>query len=393
VKGLRRYMILSAVLLVLYVVAQYYKPVPTNWKTTFLKEDKIPFGLYLLHQQIPQLFPGTTLRIAGSPVYNSLSGKNYTHTAYLFIASTVDMDKADFKLLKQFMEGGNDVFIAAFNLGKVLQDTLKVDINSSFNPVKQKGIPVNFTNPYLKSEIPYVFDKGIGDYYFSALDTLRASVLGTNKNEQVNFLKYAFGKGNLYLMANPQLFTNYSLLNPAGADYAAKALSVLKLPRTMIWDEMNTAATQGNRSPLSIIFRYPALTWAYYMALVGLVVFVLFEIKRRQRIIPVVEPLTNSSVEFAEVVGKVYYQQRDNRDISLKKVNYLFESFRQNYRLKAPLLDQEQQDLLVVRSGVPAAVVQDLFKTIRGIQTNTSVSDDVLLELNKQIEEFYAQAQ
>jgi hypothetical protein len=54
--GLRTYLIFGAILLALYFVAQYTKPKPINWDKTLLPEDKIPFGTYVLRQQIADVF-------------------------------------------------------------------------------------------------------------------------------------------------------------------------------------------------------------------------------------------------------------------------------------------------------------------------------------------------
>ena len=56
-KGLRLYLVGSALAMVLYLLAQYYKPKPTNWDATYVKEDKIPFGLYILYHELESLFP------------------------------------------------------------------------------------------------------------------------------------------------------------------------------------------------------------------------------------------------------------------------------------------------------------------------------------------------
>ncbi len=392
-KGLKLYMILSGLGLMVYLVAQYYKPVPTNWTPTYLKEDKIPFGLYILHQQIKDVLPGAQIETTRMPVYNTLHERTFVNTSYLFVASSVDIDKTDYAELKHFMERGNHVFIAAFNLGKFLQDTLNLELRTHFNLSNKKSVPVDFTNPALRDEYPYTFDKGLGDQYFGEIDSARATVLGKNESGEANFVKYNFGKGALFILPNPQLLCNYSLLNPLGAEYAAKALSYLPVSKTLIWDEHNTIGDADKQSPLSVIFKYDAFRWAYYLALAGLVLFVLFEMKRRQRIIPVVEPLKNSSVEFAEVVGRVYYEQRNNTDITVKKIGYLLEYIRTRYRLKTTLLDKELEDALIVRSGVQEETIRGLFNTIRNIQNSSAVRDNQLIQLNKLMEQFYQQAQ
>ncbi|ATP58579.1 hypothetical protein CPT03_19970 [Pedobacter ginsengisoli] len=393
-KGLKRYLILSAVFLVGYLLAQYYKPKPTNWTPTYLKEDKIPFGNYLLFHEIHDLFPKTELRVTRDPVYNTLRDKKFSSTSYLFIAHKIELDKLDFKELVSFVKEGNNVFIAAFQIGKTLSSTLKLEIGSSFSDFSdEKSTSVNFVNPTLRAEHDYAFGKQIVEQYFNKIDTSRATVLGQNNDGKPNFIKYSFGKGNIYILPNPRLFTNYSLLNPLGAEYAAKALSYLPTSTNLIWDEHNTRGNIDDSAVLRVIFRNESLRWAYYLSLIGLIVFVIFEMKRRQRIIPVIEPLKNSSLDFVKVVGKVYYQQRDNSDIAKKKINYFLEHIRSTYNLKTTTIDKELETALNIRSGVQQETIGLLFNTIEAINANHHVDDAMLINLNKLIERFYKQAQ
>jgi hypothetical protein len=392
-KGLRRYLIVSSVLLVGYLLAQYYKPKPTNWTPSYLKEDKIPYGTYILFHEIHDLFPKRDVRIIRDPIYNTLKDKKFSNTNYLFIAHSMELDKLDFKELISFVKDGNNAFLAAFDFGKTLSDTLKFDIGSSYNYSTEKSAGINFTNPKLKTKYNYAFGKQIAEQYFSRIDTSRITVLGQNENGKPNFIKYSFGKGSIYILPNPQLFTNYSLINPLGADYAAKALSYLPSSASLMWDEHNTRGNIDDSAVLRVIFRNESLRWAYYIALVGLIIFVLFEMKRRQRIIPIIEPLKNSSLDFVKVVGKVYYQQRDNGDIARKKISYFLEHIRSTYNLKTTSLDKEFEEALIIRSGVPQETIDQLFSVVNVINDNQYVNDNSLINLNKLIERFYKQAQ
>jgi len=392
-KGLKLYVAISAVFVVVYVVAQYYKPKPTDWTASYIKEDKIPFGLYILFNEIGSLFPNTVVRSTKEPVYNTLKDVNYTNSNYLFIAGAVELDKQDYKQLELYLKNGNDVFIATFDLGKVLEQKLKIKTNVVYGLGENKSVGINFVNPRLRTSLPYKFDKGLGDQYFSKFDSVKATVLGKNQKGQANFIKYSYGKGSLYLLPNPQLLTNYSLIRTEGADYAAKALSYLNPRPTLIWDERFTKGNSEDASLLRVIFRNDKLRWAYYTALISLLVFVLFEIKRRQRIIPVIEPLKNSSVDFVKVVGSVYYEQRNNTDISQKKINYLLEFIRSNYRLKTQELDEEFKENLTQKTGLTTDVIGSLVQLINEILKASKVSDQQLISLNKSIEHFYKQVQ
>jgi hypothetical protein len=390
-KGLKLYLVLSAVFVIGYVVAQYYKPKPTNWNPSYLKEDKIPFGLYILSKEIGSLFPNTVVRSSREPVFNTLKGIAYQKSNYLFIAGSLNLDKLDYRELDRYLRNGNDVFIATFELGKVLRNKLKINTNIVYGLGDKESVPVNFLNPSLKRTKAYLFDKGLGDQYFSKFDSSRVTILGKNQKGQANFIRYSYGKGKLYILPNPQLLTNYNLLQPDGADYASKALSYLNPATTLIWDEHFTKGNTDDASLLRVIFRNEQLRWAYYTALISLLVFVGFEIKRRQRIIPVITPLKNSAVDFVKVVGSVYYEQRNNTDISHKKINYLLEFIRNNYRLKTQQLNEEFVTTLQHKTGLPDELIQSLIQQIQSVYASDKVTDQQLITLNKYIEQFYKQ--
>src|SRR5690606_8423684 len=134
----------------------------------------------------------------------------------------VELDDLDYRELMRFMNAGNQVFIATFNPGKVLKKNLRLDIKSTSGTLGQQPSVLNFVNHVLKDKKGYFFKKGVGSTYFSRLDTAKATILGENSQGDVNFVKYSFGKGALYVLSDPKLLTNYSLLLPQGAAYASK---------------------------------------------------------------------------------------------------------------------------------------------------------------------------
>lgn len=389
--GLKRYLIVSAILMLLYLLAQFFKPKETNWTATLLREDKIPFGTYILDRQIADIFPDVIVQKTENPIYNTLKeAKPKGKSNYLIICSDLKIDKLDYKALTNFIKEGNHVFIATFNLPKVLTDSLKLRITSDFN--NAKDLPIQFTNPAFAQKKGFVFDKSIAEQYFNKIDTAKAIVLGERAGK-ANFLQYKFGKGALFISPNPLLFTNYSLLKADGRMYVSKALSYLPEAKFLIWDEHFTRPQIEDQSPLRTIFKYSELKWAYLLSLFGLLAFVLFEIKRRQRIIPVVVAPTNTSVEFVEVVGRVYYQQRNNTDIALKKISYLLEYIRSKYRIKTLELNEEFKTSLTGRSGAQEQTVAYLCTTINRIKATKEIKDSDLIELNKIIEKFYKEDQ
>jgi hypothetical protein len=391
-RGMRLYLIGGGLLMILYLVAQYYKPKVTDWKTTYLKEDKIPFGLYILHKQMHSILPGAKVQINNKPVYNTLKDKEYKKSSYLLIASRLKLDALDFKELVKFMNRGNHVFIAATDPGEVLRKELKLEIRSRSGLMQKSAEVLNFVNPVLTNDKGYLFDKGIGGAYFNRYDSSKATILGRNSNADANFLKFNFGSGALYILPDPNIFTNYSLLRPDGATYAAKALSYLPHSQTLIWEELYTRGNTANRSILRVIFKHDELRWAYFVSLIALVVFVVFEMKRRQRIIPEIRPVKNTTMDFVKVVAKVYYQQGDNSDIARKKISYFYDYLRTNYRINTTLPETELVAALQTRSIATTETLQNLFASIAIVNHYAHVSDKQLIALNENMEEFYKQA-
>jgi hypothetical protein len=392
-RGYKSYLIFGTLLLVIYFVAQYFKPKPTDWSPSYLSADKIPFGTYILRQRITDLFPESDVKTVDKDIYNNIKDKPVGKSNYFIIASNLKIDKLDYQEMVKYMQGGNNIFIAAYSIQGVLADTLKINITSNFNFQNKRKYPINFVNPSLKREYDYYFDKGVSEQYFYELDTSRAIILGQKEKKLANFIQYKFGTGSMFILPNPELLTNYSLLREDGLDYASKAMSYLPKAKNLIWDEHFTRPAAQNASVLRVFFEYDQLRWAYYISLLSLVVFVLFEIKRRQRIIPVIDRLKNTSVEFVQVVGRVYYQQRNNRDIAEKKVIYLMEYIRSKYRLKTITIDKEFKETLIRVSGATEEVIEELFAEIIYLNAGHEVKDQQLITLNKIIEQFYKQDQ
>ena len=192
----------------------------------------------------------------------------------------------------------------------------------------------------------------------------------------------------MYLASDPKVFSNYSVLTADGAGYAAKALSYVKNTRLVVWDEYYSKGDE-ERSLMKIFFDHVYLKWAYYITLFSLLLFVVYEMKRRQRVIPVVPPLKNSTVEFVNVIGQLYYEQRNNADIAHKQVLYILTYLREQFQVKTDKLDQEFVERLVRKVGLDEVFAAQFTGYLQLITAKDTVNDNELIELNKLIEKFH----
>lgn len=373
----------------LYIVAETNRTLPIDWKVTLSKDDKNPFGGYILYRQLTDLFPAAHISSYRLPVYNQLNKHSRLNTAYLLIGDKLHLKSEDVRELLKYVRSGNYAFLAGSEFSSLLMDSLKLKTGRRFSLRNSDSSRINLKNPALHAVIDYGFKRMTIDGYFRELDTLKAVVLGNNHFNDVNFVKMAYGKGAFLVHTLPLSFSNYFLLTRQNADYTAKALSYLPANiRRVYWDEYYKLGPAGSSNPLRFILGNTWLKWAFRTGLAAMIMFLVFGMKRRQRIIPVIQPLRNSTLDFVQTVGKVYFNQRDNKNIALKRINYFLERVRSNFFLSTSHLNHEFVESLAEKSGAGKQEVSDLVNAINEIYDLATVSDEAILRLNKKIDYF-----
>ena len=389
-KDLKLYIAIALLALGMFLYIRYNRPSPVNWSKTYVKTDKIPYGTYILYQQLPALFEGIPIKPYQKRMYNTVEELGGTSDSYILVTPHVDIDEPDYAKIISYVEAGNDVLIAAYEHGRILADSLNVRARGDFS-FGDSLASVHFTNPNLKPDRKYTYDRQIGADYFVKFDTARATVLATNDKGKAIFLRYKLGQGNLYLLSSPDYFTNYALLTTDGAAFASTALSYLNPQQQIIWDDYQTLGNLGQQSPMRVFLNNDYLRPAYLIALFSLLAFVLYGIKRRQRMIPIVAPLENTSIAFAKVVSSVYYHQRDNRDILAKQHTYFMEYVRATYRIKPGDNEVDFIAQLSARSGVDESILRPIMQGMYDVRSGKHIDDKALVAHHRHIEDFYQQ--
>jgi hypothetical protein len=299
--------------------------------------------------------------------------------------------------LLEFIAKGNTVFVAAGNFSGSFADTFHIktkdylfysfqngdaDLNG-----KNDSLSLSFVNPVLRKAKEYVYKKGTVSYFFSSFDSSSAVILGVNNKALPTFARLSYGLGNIYISSTPYAFTNYNMLLQDNAQYVASAFSYLPAGN-VIWDEYYKVGRGERESPLRFILSRTALAWAYGITIISLFCYVLFEAKRRQRIIPVIAPPQNATLEFVDTIGRLYYQHGDHKNLAQKKITYFMESIRTRFYLKTNLLDDEFADKLSEKSNVDRDQVKILISVIRKVNESDSVTEEMLIRLSDMIERF-----
>ncbi|MGA0556253.1 DUF4350 domain-containing protein [Larkinella sp. VNQ87] len=388
-----KYFLFLLTTVVAYGLFEYYRPKPIDWNPTYTNRDKIPFGTKVLFELLPEMIanrPVTSLRL---PVYNHLSDSTLPiRSNYVFVCHSLELSRFDREKLLAYVRRGNTVFVSAYEFPDSLARQLGFRADLKAPSLRDTTLGMNFTNPALKASGDYHFRHDDGRNFLVTTKAENTTVLGRNARNEPIFLKIHYGQGDFYIHNIPLAFTNFYVLDSATGDYAYKALSYLPA-RPTYWDEYQKLGRfdEDEQSLFRYILTQPPLTWAYYLTLMGLLLYVIFAGKRTQRVIPVVEPPKNTSLEFVQTVGRLYYQQADHNNLAHKKIQYFLAYIRDQFGLNTSKPDEDFKQALARKSGVPESDVQALFRQIAFSQQQM-VSEYDLLRLNELMEKFYATA-
>jgi hypothetical protein len=239
---------------------------------------------------------------------------------------------------------------------------------------------------YGKPEREYFYRQSDINTFFN-LDSLKTDVyvIATNEYSDPVTLRIPWGKGELIINSTPLAFTNNYLLY-RNHRFISQTLSHLP-EREIWWTEYYQMGRLESMSPLRVILKNEALSWAYYLLMTALIIFIIFEGKRKQRIIPVIKPLANTSLEFIRTIGNMYIQAWDHKAIAEKKINHFLDRIRTSYFLP-PENHEEFAIMLARKSGNSQEATEAVLSLIKVIQRSTVISSEMLLDLNKKLENF-----
>lgn len=389
------YIILLVVLIGLYMVAEYNRPRTIDWTPTFSSYDKIPYGTWIVYNELKNYFHNKQPVGQTLPVYDHTNNSLAENEVYLLINGNLGTTETDEDELYKYIERGNTVFIAAENLDKSFTEKFNIDISwhVSFLQNKADSATINFTSPSLKAKKNYSLEKGTLETYFDQVDTGHTTILGVDNAGNANFIRVKIGEGYLFMHSAPKVFTNYFALKDNNIEYISKVFSYLpEKPSAVYWDEYYKGDRSESDTPLRVILTRADLRWAFYIAFAGIIIYVFFQAKRRQRIIPVILPPKNDSKEFVETVSRVYYNQKHHKNIANKKINHWLDFVRTRFGIPTKEINDEFVTQLSHRSGISKPDIAGLVTRVNMCRVSPGINAAELLSINQLIDNFYKQA-
>ena len=397
-----------------------------DWSVTLDHEKKTPYGAAIAYETLPQYFPASRREpLTKWFRYTSIDQHMYGgyDSANLLVLLGLDFYVTDdeWTSLLRFVKAGNELLLLSSNLdvhfaralhcGKV-RAGYEIYPLSQFNDGKENknalsippdtirkwGYTGRSINSYFEShrllEDDTLQNESAGtetDRYErraleASVDTT-PTVLGTQAGKP-DFLRYKVGAGHITLHAAPLVLSNYFLLQNDNRHYLDSIWHTFPANISLIyWNEYFKRSTR--KSTLSVLLKYPAMRWALIIAAITLLLYVLFGLKRLQRVVPVRPPVENASASFVETVGRLYFNKGNHANLAEKMTQHFLEWVRNNYHLDTAELGEPFIRALAAKSGIPESEAAALINRIHDIRLGAAVTPEYLYELHRSIQSFY----
>lgn len=388
-----------------------------NPRISLWYQDKIPYGTWYAYTSLVSFFPeaADVNVLKESPAHFigrsstdldeiiatedsmatevSTSAEDLLPELYIIVSPRFLPTNIEKEELLRFVRKGNHLVIAALEFDTFFLDSLGVEklydptIISTPDTILY-SLRSSDSDTYQTYGYPGEHNPG----YFKIPNSAGWEVLGTVQSGAPNCIRRQLDSGSVTLHANPLQLTNFFLLHKNNHRYWSALLSALPNNYSSVWwdDYFRSPRNETNNfSGLGVFMKYPSLKWALYTIVLLLAVLLFSEMKRRRKIIPVLTPPANSSLDFVKTIGRLYYQYKDNRDLAGKMQAHLMEFIRQQYHIQSHLPEEQLIRQLSLKSGVEPELLKSLFYEFHLIDAQGVVSDKELMRMHDLIEQFH----
>lgn len=374
---------------------------------------KLPINISLIIFTILNLVACNKVDPHGYKIFNNNKDKWYSdiESVYMPLYKYADKheDFLDSTKPSSLLITGENILYMSDSSTKILFDYI-----STGHDVLITSNDISFTEEYINTVIDYesfysdttIFvltdedssqckqSHSYGTNYFTFYPD-NSEILGGIKHKNkiyVNFIRISYGGGNLYIHLNKDVLQNEKFMDSRNLAYLNKMLSVIPDGKVYEFNPKYEYETpRPKNQALSFILDNPPLRHAWYLILATLVIFVIFNARRKQRVVPIVKPLLNRTVEFVDSVSKLYLlKSKDNYELIAKKeVKYLLEFIRTKLFLNTSDLDDKFINELSMKTGIDIDEITSLIKNVRSVIDGGYINKQRLITLNSKIENFY----
>lgn len=429
-KSSRNFLFAMLVLFVLFCLLQVNLPKKFVWSPTFSHVDKQPFGCFVFDSVLSQSLPNG-YHVTKKTFFQLDQEHAKEKISVLMVVDQQNLKQLDVKYLCNIARRGGKVMVVAsssFDDGRNADTVVVDELERTFKVKIEDGIYFSLrgilsglkahdndmydtiywnnretmyaAQPYKMfynmvggtlfvdsvpkvKRLAYTLSTAGYDYRhdslyvgdFTGFDTIvdekeRIERIDTFAIKKIPVaVSVPYGKGEVIFVSSPLLFTNYGMLEGNTSVYIFRLMSYLAdLPvyRTEAYVKTD-AMLVAEQSPFREFIKRPPLRWALYLALLGVVLFMIFTARRRQRVIPIISKPANRSLEFIQLIGTLYYQRKDHVDLVRKKFKLFAEELRKTAGVDISDVNTDDREylLLAEKTGMNSDRLKKVIRQIR----------------------------
>lgn len=429
-KSSRNFLFAMLVLFVLFCLLQVNLPKKFVWSPTFSHVDKQPLGCFVFDSVLTQSLPNG-YHVTKKTFFQLDQEHAKEKISVLMVVDQQNLKQLDVKYLCNIARRGGKVMVVAsssFDDGRNADTVVVDELERTFKVKIEDGIYFSLrgilsglkahdndmydtiywnnretmyaAQPYRMfynmvggtlfvdsvpkvKRLAYTLSTAGYDYKYDSLyvgDFTRFDTIVDEKERIERIDTFAikkipvavsvpYGKGEVIFVSSPLLFTNYGMLEGNTSVYIFRLMSYLAdLPvyRTEAYVKTD-AMLVAEQSPFREFIKRPPLRWALYLALLGVVLFMIFTARRRQRVIPIMSKPANRSLEFIQLIGTLYYQRKDHVDLVRKKFKLFAEELRKTAGVDISDVNTDDREylLLAEKTGMNSDRLKKMIRQIR----------------------------
>ncbi len=379
-----------AIYVIFIVLVALITPRTIDWSDNFSAKSTKPFGSKVLFSELHQLF--SDYEIADHSFYTinhqSRDGN------YILVTDALHLSEEEIDSLLKWVELGNNVFLSALDFPPKLLDTLNLASGNAFFQFGE--FLENKSQVYIQSDDAnqksYIFDREFdGHYLYNRYDSLiQSTSLSWLQNESDTFdllMEHQFGYGFIYLHTLPRAFGNYYMLKDNNAAYSSKLLSFLPDQFTY-WDEYYKPKSNQYESQFKVFTSQAPFKWALYLGLALIAMYIVFKLKRNQRIIPILKPPENRTLEFTKTIGDLYFSTNDGRDLSTKMEKHFKEYIKEKFFIYNFTGSTKDVEKLSNKSGKNIQLIESINQFFLLLKQKEPTNSE-LIQLHQKLHTFY----
>ncbi len=373
-----------------------------SWTPTFKSNDTEPYGCMLFDSVMSASMPGR-YAVSDSLPEAVMREKENRNKTVLCLYSYADIDPQQ---VINFAKKGGNVIIATH----WMNDELAISFSSLFTmfdyimlnkngltPVEGEYSTVRFLKSNQFKERKYKLSKVLVSTYITPYDireNLFQGILESDKKNHMHALTWQdvittgdkftlmksakCGKGSISLISMPLLFTNYGILEDSNHQLIMRIFSSVgnsQIIRTSAlrsedYEDKpifnNQYQSDYDESLLNEAFKSNALRTALYLAIAGLVLFIIFNSRRQQRIIPVIKRKENGQLEFIKQIGGFFKRNNATENIINKKYTMFTAKLQKILHIDISDKDKTNENIKIIAqyTRIPQKEVQDIIYSL-----------------------------